>query len=94
MSIYSHFTKITLDADPFGPDFITPIYYEPNNFFRVVRNFVIDIRRRAPSLTAKAVHWPVAQGTSLSNVVIWMAAGDDSKHQGIFIDGGRYVMPF
>lgn len=39
-----------------------------NNFFRQVRNFVIDLTRVPPNVGATGIHWQVAQATSLVNI--------------------------
>lgn len=56
-----------------------------NNFYRQVRNFVIDISHVAGSATG--IHWQVAQATSLQNLVFTMAKGG-ANHQGIFMENG------
>jgi hypothetical protein len=76
-----------IDADPYieggnGANW----YTNQNNFYRQIRNFVIDI---SAAKVAAGIHWQVAQATSLQNIVFEMAkgaAGADQK--GIFMDNG------
>jgi len=48
--------------------------------WRQVRNFVLDIRQ-IPKGTAHCLHWQVAQGTSLQNIVFEMTEGGDNNKQ-------------
>lgn len=78
-----------IDADPYieggnGANWFT----NQNNFYRSIRNFVIDI---TDAKAAAGVHWQVSQATSIQNVVFNMAAADteNGKNQkGIFQDNG------
>jgi len=77
-----------IDSDPYlagGANW----YTNQNNFFRQVRNFVIDLTA-LPMSTGTGIHWQVAQATSLTNIVINMVKGGGSsnKQQGIFMDNG------
>lgn len=77
-----------IDVDPYddsGANWFT----NQNNFFRQIRNFVID-QTAIPSTTASAgIHWQVAQATSLQNIRFEMVkGGTDNKQQGIFMDNG------
>lgn len=76
-----------LDSDPYIPGGNGANWYtNQNNFFRQVRNFVIDTTLQAPTSTIACIHWQVAQATSLQNIVFNMVPG--STHQGIFMDNG------
>ena len=75
-----------LDADPYGMYGVN-WYINQNNFFRQVRNFVIDITGISGN-TGAGIHWQVAQATSLQNIVFNMKKGTDSEQQGIFMDNG------
>lgn len=71
-----------LDSDPYregGANWWT----NQNNFFRQVRNFVIDL---TPAPAASGIHWQVAQATSLQNIDFKMTEG--GEQQGIFMDNG------
>ncbi|EAQ91543.1 hypothetical protein CHGG_03478 [Chaetomium globosum CBS 148.51] len=77
-----------IDADPYdstGKNWWT----NQNNFFRQVRNFVIDLTGM-PVEVGAGIHWQVAQATSLQNIVFNMRedGGDANKQQGIFMDNG------
>jgi hypothetical protein len=77
-----------IDADPYdstGKNWWT----NQNNFFRQVRNFVIDLTGMPVNVGA-GIHWQVAQATSLQNIVFNMRedGGEENKQQGIFMDNG------
>ncbi|KAK2734185.1 hypothetical protein FQN55_002896 [Onygenales sp. PD_40] len=77
-----------IDADPYvegGANW----YTNQNNFFRQIRNFVIDITA-IPQTEGAGIHWQVAQATSLQNIRFEMVQGGDgaNKQQGIFMDNG------
>jgi hypothetical protein len=76
-----------IDADPYL-DSGANWYTNQNNFYRQIRNFVIDISE-VTEVAVSGIHWQVAQATSLQNIVFQMAKGDaGSKQQGIFMDNG------
>lgn len=83
------FTGIAMiDTDPYldgGANW----YTNQNNFFRQVRNFILDLTALDMS-TGAGIHWQVAQATSLQNIVFNMVTGGGSanKQQGIFMDNG------
>ena len=76
-----------IDSDPYeqgGQNW----FVNQNNFFREVRNFVIDITAMDPSKGA-CIHWQVAQATSLQNITFNMhVGGTKNNQQGIFMDNG------
>jgi glucan 1,3-beta-glucosidase len=76
-----------IDADPYIPEGNGANWYtNQNNFYRQVRNFVIDI---SATKAAAGIHWQVSQATSLQNIVFEMAKGEAGKDQkGIFQDNG------
>jgi hypothetical protein len=62
------FTGIALiDSDPYADGGIS-WYTNQNNFFRQVRNFIIDTTLM-PVGAGAGIHWQVAQATSLQNIV-------------------------
>ena len=63
-------------------------YANQNNFYRQVRNFVIDMTN-APLNTA-GIHWQVAQATSLQNITFNMApkTTPNNNQQGIYMENG------
>lgn len=65
-------------------------YGNTNNFYRKVRNFVIDLTQMPYDSNSAGIHWQVAQGTSLQNIVFKMRSdgGDGNKQQGIFMENG------
>ncbi|THG99218.1 hypothetical protein EW026_g3098 [Hermanssonia centrifuga] len=78
-----------IDADPYianggGSQF----YVNQDNFFRSVRNFVIDLTQMPASASATGLHWQVSQATSLMNVVVDMSTAAGNNHQGIFMENG------
>ncbi|KAI1433392.1 glycoside hydrolase family 55 protein [Xylaria sp. CBS 124048] len=84
-----------IDANPYdyttGMDPPPNWYINQNNFFRQVRNFIIDMTEM-PIDSAKAssaIHWQVAQATSLQNIVVNMnPATSDNYQKGLFLENG------
>lgn len=60
-------------------------YNDTNNFFRSVRNFVIDLTEMPATSSATGLHWQVSQGTSLYNIVVEMSTASDTAHQGALL---------
>lgn len=52
-------------------------YIVQSNFLRSVRNFKMDIRLTDPYAYICAIHWQVAQGTSLENIEFYMQYNSD-----------------
>lgn len=79
-----------IDADPYIPNGGGAQWYiNQNNFFRSVRNFVIDVRRvPAQNSQGTGLHWQVSQATSLINIVVHMSTATNTAHQGIFMENG------
>ncbi|OGM44008.1 exo-beta-1 [Aspergillus bombycis] len=77
-----------IDADPYNDDG-SNWYTNQNNFFRAVRNLVIDLTAM-PQGSGAGIHWQVGQATSLQNIRFEMVkgGGDANKQQGIFMDNG------
>jgi glucan 1,3-beta-glucosidase len=71
-----------VDADPYLAGGVN-WYTNQNNFFRSVRNFVVDIRNIASGGTG--IHWQVSQATSLTNVRVEMSTAAGTTQQGIFM---------
>ncbi|KAF2423797.1 pectin lyase-like protein [Tothia fuscella] len=76
-----------IDADPYEQG--VNWYTNQNNFFRQIRNFVIDLTGM-PMTQGAGIHWQVAQATSLQNIVFQMVkgGGDQNRQIGIFMDNG------
>ncbi|KAI0393912.1 glycoside hydrolase family 55 protein [Xylariaceae sp. FL0594] len=83
-----------IDGNPYnynGQDPPPNWYVNQNNFFRQIRNFIIDMKDMPTNSSAAsaAIHWQVAQATSLQNIVINMApASPDNFQKGLFIENG------
>jgi glucan 1,3-beta-glucosidase len=77
-----------IDADPYNDDG-SNWYTNQNNFFRAIRNMVIDLTAM-PKGSGAGIHWQVGQATSLQNIRFEMIKGGGSanKQQGIFMDNG------
>ncbi|KAL4871218.1 hypothetical protein BDV12DRAFT_164421 [Aspergillus spectabilis] len=77
-----------VDADPYTDDG-SNWYTNQNNFFRAIRNFVVDLTAM-PQSVGTGIHWQVGQATSLQNIRFEMVkgGGDANKQQGIFMDNG------
>ncbi|KAF8863809.1 glucan 1,3-beta-glucosidase [Acephala macrosclerotiorum] len=83
------FTGIALiDSDPYASNGDN-WYTNQNNFFRQIRNFVLDTTLM-PVSSGSGIHWQVAQATSLQNIVFNMRTdgGTANAQQGIFMDNG------
>ncbi|KAK2865261.1 hypothetical protein FQN49_003754 [Arthroderma sp. PD_2] len=77
-----------IDADPYENDG-SNWYTNQNNFFRGIRNVVIDLTGLDRGKGA-GIHWQVAQASSLQNIRFEMVkgGGDANKQIGIFMDNG------
>ena len=77
-----------IDADPYNDDG-SNWYTNQNNFFRAVRNLVIDLTAM-PKGSGAGIHWQVGQATSLQNIRFEMIKGGGAanRQQGIFMDNG------
>ncbi|KAK6515376.1 hypothetical protein TWF506_007715 [Arthrobotrys conoides] len=75
-----------VDTDPYDPPGRN-WYINQNNFFRAIRNFVIDLTLMDPS-SGVGIHHQVAQATSIYNVIFKMHDGENTKQRGIFMDNG------
>ncbi|KAI0408599.1 glycoside hydrolase family 55 protein [Xylaria palmicola] len=84
-----------IDANPYdyttGQDPAPNWYINQNNFFRQVRNFIIDMTEMPTGIgkASAGIHWQVAQATSLQNIVFNMSpASSDNYQKGLFIENG------
>ncbi|KAI9705199.1 MAG: hypothetical protein M1820_005346 [Bogoriella megaspora] len=77
-----------VDSDPYE-DSGANWFVNQNNFYRQIRNFVIDITA-LPSSAGACIHWQVAQATSLQNIVFNMVKDTSPANQqkGVFMDNG------
>ncbi|RHZ63004.1 hypothetical protein CDV55_105196 [Aspergillus turcosus] len=63
-------------------------YINTNNFLRSVRNFKMDITNTDQGAYICAIHWQVAQGTSLENIEFYMTQSASTTQQGIYMENG------
>ncbi|EPE04207.1 hypothetical protein F503_04722 [Ophiostoma piceae UAMH 11346] len=66
-------------------------YLNQNNFLRSVRNLIMDIRPAPQDAYVCAIHWQVAQGTSLENIAFISTKPSEyagTTHQGIYMENG------
>lgn len=59
-----------------------------SNFFRQIRNFVLDITNAPLNAYVAALHWQVAQATSLQSIKFVMSTVPGNNQQGIFMENG------
>eukprot|EP01088_Endostelium_zonatum_P001311 TRINITY_DN11627_c0_g1_i2.p1 TRINITY_DN11627_c0_g1~~TRINITY_DN11627_c0_g1_i2.p1 ORF type:complete len:252 (-),score=54.02 TRINITY_DN11627_c0_g1_i2:93-848(-) len=76
-----------IQSDPYGNGG-NNWYTNQDNFYRQVRNFVIDLRRCNPNVNCVGIHWQVAQATSVTNVVVHMSTAPNNQHQGLWMENG------
>ncbi|KFY05268.1 hypothetical protein O988_00131 [Pseudogymnoascus sp. VKM F-3808] len=96
----SNFSGIALfDTDPYIPGASGEEWYvNQNQFLRQIRNFIFDLTlmpmatdNNDQPLVPTGIHWQVAQGTSLQNLVFNMpkaTSSDDTTAVGIFSENG------
>ena len=78
-----------IDADVYIPGgYGAEWYTNQNNFYRSIRNFVIDLTKTPATASSTGIHWQVSQATSLVNVVVNMSTDPATAHQGIFMENG------
>ncbi|KAJ5130998.1 Peptidoglycan-binding Lysin subgroup, partial [Penicillium bovifimosum] len=66
----------------------TEWYINTNNFLRSVRNFNVDVTRTPLDAYVCGIHWQVAQGTSLENMVFYMSQDEATTQQGVYMENG------
>ncbi|KAI6146888.1 glycoside hydrolase family 55 protein [Pisolithus tinctorius] len=84
-----------IDADPYIPNgYGAQWFVNQDNFYRSVRNLIIDLRQIPASTSAIGLHWQVSQATSLINVVVEMSTASGNNHQApvadIVFNGGKH----
>ncbi|KAG2365173.1 glycoside hydrolase family 55 protein [Suillus spraguei] len=78
-----------IDADPYIPNgWGAQWFSNQNNFYRSIRNLIIDLRQISASTSAIGLHWQVSQATSLINIVVEMSTASNNNHQGMFMENG------
>lgn len=83
--------RYVFDANIYIDGFYDPAktwWDNQNNFYRQIRNFKFDLRN-APQ-DCGAVHWQVAQATSMQNLEIYLRPKSDPNNEqvGIFMENG------
>lgn len=76
-----------IDSDPYGSNGYN-WYVNQDNFYRQVRNFVIDLTQTPATAGTTGIHWQVAQATSLTNIVFQMSTASNTGHQGVWMENG------
>ncbi|KAF2099288.1 family 55 glycoside hydrolase [Rhizodiscina lignyota] len=77
-----------LDSDVYYPGGAS-WYANQNNFYRQVRNLILDLTLLPANSLNAGLHWQVAQATQLQNIVINMQpVSADNQQRGIFMDNG------
>ena len=76
-----------LDADPYIV-YNDQWYQNQNNFWRNVRNFVLDTTLVPKTVQMHGIHWQVAQASSIMNCVFISSQEVGNKHIGVFMDNG------
>jgi glucan 1,3-beta-glucosidase len=80
-------TEHSQDVDPYTENGNGAQWFKnQNNFFRSIRNFVIDTTKMPASATGTGIHWQVAQATSLMNIHFEMSTAAGNAHQGIWME--------
>ncbi|KAG1814274.1 glycoside hydrolase family 55 protein [Suillus subaureus] len=78
-----------IDADPYIPNgWGAQWFSNQDNFYRSIRNLIIDLRQIPASTSAIGLHWQVSQATSLINIVVEMSTASNNNHQGMFMENG------
>ncbi|EGN94233.1 glycoside hydrolase family 55 protein [Serpula lacrymans var. lacrymans S7.3] len=78
-----------IDSDPYIPGGSGAQWFvNQDNFYRSIRNLVIDLRQMPASAPAVGLHWQVSQATSLMNIVVEMSTAPGNTHEGMFMENG------
>lgn len=72
-----------IDGNPYYTENLN--WVSVNNFYRQIRNLVIDTTNVAPGTACTGIHWPTSQATSLQNVKFNMPTASGVVHVGLFI---------
>ncbi|KAG2185732.1 hypothetical protein INT43_002167 [Umbelopsis isabellina] len=76
-----------IDADPYGSNGYN-WFVNQGNFYRQIRNFIIDLTQTPATASTTGIHWQVAQATSLTNIVFQMSTASNTAHQGVWMENG------
>lgn len=77
-----------IDGNPYWSENLN--WVSVNNFYRQIRNLVIDTTNVAPGTACTGIHWPTSQATSLQNVKFNMPTAAGVVHVGLFI--GMFII--
>ncbi|EMD37582.1 glycoside hydrolase family 55 protein [Gelatoporia subvermispora B] len=78
-----------IDADPYIPNGDGAQWYtNQDNFYRSVRNFIIDLTQTSTTSQATGLHWQVSQATSLMNIVVEMSTAAGNNQRGLYMENG------
>ncbi|KAH7099919.1 glucan 1,3-beta-glucosidase [Auriculariales sp. MPI-PUGE-AT-0066] len=85
---FANFSGIALiDADPYlGGD--AQYYVNQNNFYRSLRNIILDLRTLPVSSGVNGIHWQVSQATLISGLRILMSQDASTNQVGMFMENG------
>ncbi|KAG8875639.1 hypothetical protein FRB97_004846 [Tulasnella sp. 331] len=85
----SSFTGYLIDADPYIPGGNGAQWWvNQNNFFKSIRHLKLDISKTSVTSGATALHWQVAQATTLVDVVVNMSTDPSTTQVGMFMENG------
>ncbi|KAK6354721.1 hypothetical protein TWF696_003860 [Orbilia brochopaga] len=59
-----------------------------NNFYKVIRNLIIDTTDVPAAVEVKGIHWQVAQATSLDHVKFFANNEPGTQHWGLYMEDG------
>ncbi|KAG9030245.1 hypothetical protein FRB95_004181 [Tulasnella sp. JGI-2019a] len=85
----SGFSGYVIDADPYIPNGYGAQYWvNQNNFFKSLRHFKIDLTKTPATSGVSAIHWQVAQATTLVDIVVNMSTDPSTTQTGLFMENG------
>ncbi|KAG8880657.1 hypothetical protein FRB97_000611 [Tulasnella sp. 331] len=85
----STFSGYVIDADPYIPNGYGAQYWvNQNNFFKSLRHFKIDLTKTPATSGVSAIHWQVAQATTLVDIVVNMSTDPSTTQVGLFMENG------
>lgn len=76
-----------IDTNPYLPNGALS-WNSTNNFFRQIRNLIIDTTALPPEFPAVGIHWPSSQATSITNCAFYLSTVPGNRHTGLFIEEG------
>ncbi|KAH7104876.1 glucan 1,3-beta-glucosidase [Auriculariales sp. MPI-PUGE-AT-0066] len=76
-----------IDADPYKDGGIST-WVNQNNFYRSLRNLVVDMTQLPVDSGIWGIHWQVSQATSIYNLRVEMSKDPATTHMGMFMENG------